>query len=95
MSEKLHYTSEELAIIDGVIGTLYNRMSGSALQKAYWAIHERLQAGSVRAEDLPRIKSALEFADPGCCTSCHKEGYREYTTLLLKTQAMLRVGQPS
>ena len=90
MSEKMHYTTEEMAVIDGVIGTLYARMSGRALQQAYWSIHEHLQMGNVSAEDLPRIESALEFADPGCCTSCNKESYRELTSLLLKTRAMRR-----
>ena len=90
MSEKLQYTPEELAVIDGVIGGIYPRMAGSKLQKTYWILHQHLQSGIVTMIDLQRIESALAFTDPGGCTSCHKEGYRELTTLRLKTQAMLR-----
>ena len=90
MSQKLQYTSTEIAVIDGVIGTLYPLMRDKALRDAYWSVHEHLQSGVICAADLPRIKSALDLADPGSCTACHKEGYRELTTLRLKTQTLLR-----
>ena len=89
MSEGLQYTPEELAVIDGVIGGIYPRMAGSKLQKSYWILHQHLQSGIVNEIDLQRIESALAFADPGHCTTCHMEGYRELKTLRLKTQAML------
>ena len=89
MSENLRYTPEEMAVIDGVIGGIYPRMAGSKLQKSYWILHQHLQSGIVNEIDLQRIESALAFADPGHCTTCHMEGYRELKTLRLKTQAML------
>ena len=90
MNSKMRYTEEEVAVIDGVIGSLYGRMADKPLRQAYWNVHEHLQSGRVEASDLRRIRSVLEFSDPGQCTSCHKEGYREFTTVLLKTRAMLR-----
>ena len=90
MSKRMQYTPEELALIDGVIGSLYERMSGSSLQQAYWSVHEHLLSGCVSTDDLSRIENALELIDPGCCTSCNKESYRELTTLRLKTRAMRR-----
>ena len=90
MENQLCYTEEEISMIDGVIGSLYARMSAEALRTIYWNIHERLQAGIVAAGDLPRIESALELANPGQCESCNKESYRDLTALLLKTRAMAR-----
>lgn len=34
------------------------------------------------------VLKALDFTDPGGCTSCSKESYRDLTNLRLKTQAM-------
>lgn len=90
MSDGLHYTPAEIAVIDGVMGALYPSMRDEALKATYWSIHEHLESGYVTESDLPRIKNVLELADPGGCTTSHKEDYREYTILLLKTQAMLR-----
>lgn len=90
MSDRLQYNTEEMAIIDGVIGGIFPRMVGSKLQKSYWILHEHLQSGVVNEIDLRRIESALELVDPGQCVSFHKEDYRDYTQLRLKTQAMLR-----
>jgi len=91
MIGSLQYTPEEMAVIDGVIGGIYSRMADSKLQKSYWILHEHLQSGVVNQIDLQRIESALAFTDPGGCTTCSKEGYRELTSLRLKTQAMLRI----
>ena len=85
----MSYTSEEIAVIDGIIGNLFPRMSGDKLRKSYQILHEHLQDGFVNQIDLQRIDSALAFADPGQCISFHKESYRELTTLRVKTQAML------
>lgn len=85
----MSYTSDEIAVIDGIISTLYTRMSGEKLRESYQILHQHLQDGAVNQIDLQRIESALAFADPGQCVSCSKEGYRELTTLRLKTQAML------
>ena len=90
MSEKLQYTAEEIAVIDGLIGGIYPRMAGSKLQKSYWILHQHLQSGIINEIDLQRIESALASADPGGCTTCQREGSRELKTLRLKTQAMLR-----
>ena len=81
----MSYTSDEIAVIDGIISTLYTRMSGEKLRKSYQILHQHLQEGAVNQIDLQRIESALAFADPGQCVSCSKEGYRELTTLRLKT----------
>jgi len=90
MSDSLRYTSDEIAVIDGVISTLYPRMADPSLQDAYLTVHRHLESGTVCAIDLKRIESALELADPGQCTSFHKEEYRNYTHLRVKTRAMLR-----
>ena len=90
MSDSLRYTPEEITLIDAVIGTLYPRMSDPSLQNAYLTVHQHLESGSVCAIDLKRIESALELADPGQCISFHKEDYRDYTQLRVKTRAMLR-----
>ncbi len=90
MSESLRYTADEIAVIEGVIGTLFPRMADPSLQDAYLSVHRHLEAGMVCAIDLKRIDSALELADPGQCTSFHKEDYRNYTQLRVKTRAMLR-----
>ena len=86
----MSYTDEEIAVIDGVLGFLYPKMPDETLRQSYWNVHEHLQSGSVDSADLRRIESALAFADPGQCTSFHKENYRDLTVLRLKTQAMLR-----
>jgi len=85
----MSYTSEEIALIDGIISTLYPRLSGEKLRKSFVILHQHLQEGFVNQIDLQRIDSALSFADPGQCVSCNKESYRELTTLRLKTHAML------
>ena len=85
----MSYTSEEIALIDGIISTLYPRLSGEKLRKSFMILHQHLQQGFVNQIDLQRIDSALSFADPGQCVSCSKESYRELTTLRLKTHAML------
>ena len=85
----MSYTSEEIALIDGIISTLYPRLSGEKLRKSFVILHQHLQEGVVNQIDLQRIDSALSFADPGQCVSCNKESYRELTTLRLKTHAML------
>ncbi len=90
MSESLRYTADEIAVIEGVIGTLFPRMADPSLQDAYLSVHQHLETGTVCAIDLKRIESALELADPGQCTSFHKEDYRNYTQLRVKTRAMLR-----
>lgn len=90
MDGGLRYTEEELAVIDGILGLLYSRVSSSALKDEFFSIHEHIQRGIVEPSDLRRIKSALEFSDPGQCTSSNKESYRNMTILLVKTNAMLR-----
>ena len=90
MDIKLCYTDEEVAVIDGVMASLCPRMPQEALQNAFRDAHEHLHKGAASAADLQRIISALEFTDPGQCTSCSKESYRNMTNLLLKTKAMLR-----
>ena len=48
MRAKMHYTEDEIAVIDGVIGTCYARMiPGSPLQAAYWDVHRHLEDGIV------------------------------------------------
>ena len=89
MKTDLRYTDNEIAVIDGVLGFLYPRMVSEPLRRSFLRVHEHLKSGAVELPDLQRIASALEFTDPGQCVSCSKEGYRELTTLRLKTQAML------
>lgn len=90
MDIELRYTDEEVAVIDGVIASICPRMPQESLQNAFRSAHEHLHEGNADAADLRRIISALEFTDPGQCTSCSKESYRNMTNLLLKTKAMLR-----
>ena len=86
----MSHTSNELALIEGVIGRLYPRMTGEKLKKSYRILHQHLQEGFVNRIDLQRIDSALALADPGQCMSFHKEPYRDFTALRIKTQIMLR-----
>ena len=86
----MHYTSDEIALIDGVIATLYPRMSDQSLRNAYLDVYHHLEDNALNADDLQRIANALELADPGQCVSFHKEPYRDFTELRLKTNAMLR-----
>ena len=67
----MSYTSNELALIEGVIGRLYPRMTGEKLKKSYRILHQHLQEGFVNRIDLQRIDSALALADPGQCMSFH------------------------
>ena len=85
----MSYSSDEIAVIDGIIGNLYPRLSGEKLRKSFQILHRHLQEGVVNQIDLQRIDSALALADPGQCVSCNKESYRELTHLRVKTQAML------
>ena len=86
----MRYTSDEIALIDAVIATLYPRMSDQSLRNTYLDVYRRLEDNALDAADLQRIANALELADPGQCVSFHKEPYRDYTVLRLKTSAMLR-----
>ena len=85
----MSFTNDEIALIEGVISTIYPRLTGEKLRKSFALLHRHLQEGFVNQIDLQRIDSALTFADPGQCVSCNKESYRELTTLRLKTHAML------
>lgn len=86
----MHYTSDEIALIDGVIATLYPRMSDQSLRNAYLDVYHHLEDNALNVNDLHWISTALELLDPGQCVSFHKEPYRDYTVLRLKTNAMLR-----
>lgn len=85
----MHYTSDEIALIDGVIATLYPRMSDQSLRNAYLDVYRRLEDNALDAADLQRIANALELADPGQCVSFHKEPYRDFIELRVKTHTML------
>ena len=93
MTDTMRYTDEELAVIDGVIGWLYPRMSAGSLQESYYALHQHIQSGAVGIVDLKRIHSALDLALPHCCAGERMEERHEMTTLLLKTQTMLRAAK--
>ena len=90
MMNTMCYTDEELAVIDGVIGRLYPRMSAGSLREAYYALHQHIQSGVVGAVDLERIRSALELIMPDYCAGRRMEEQHEMTTLMLKTQTMLK-----
>ena len=90
MTDTMRYTDEELAVIDGVIGRLYPRMSAGRLREAYYALHQHIQSGAVGVVDLKRIRDALEFIMPDYCAGLRMEEQHEMTTLMLKTQTMLK-----
>lgn len=90
MISTMRYTDEELAVIDGVIGRLYPRMSSGSLREAYYTLHQHIQSGIVGAVDLKRIRSALELIMPDYCAGSRMEEQHEMTSLMLKTQTMLR-----
>lgn len=90
MTNTVRYTDEEMAVIDGVIGRLYLRMSEGDLRKSYYAVHEHLQNGSVGADDIRCIKSVLDFVLPDYCSGSRMEEQHTMTSLMLKTQTMLR-----
>ena len=85
----MSYTNEELAVIDGIIRSLYPHMADAKLRKSFHILHEHLQDGTVNRIDLQRIDSALALVDPGRCVSCTMESYRELLSLRVKTTAML------
>lgn len=90
MTDTMRYTDEELAVIDGVIGGLYPRMSTGGLREAYYALHQHIQNGAVGIVDLKRIRSALELIMPDYCVGRRMEEQHEMTSLMLKTQTMLK-----
>ena len=93
MTNTMRYTDEELALIDGVIGRLYPRMSTGSLREAYYALHQHIQSGVVGAVDLRRIRDALVFILPDYCAGRNMEEQHEMTSLMLKTQTMLKASK--
>ena len=93
MTNTMRYTDEELAVIDGVIGWLYPRMSAGSLRESYYTLHQHIQSGAVGIVDLKRIRNALELVLPDCCAGERMEERHEMTTLMLKTQTMLRAAE--
>lgn len=90
MTYTMRYTDEELAVIDGLIGCLYPRMSTGSLRETYYALHQHIQSGVVESVDLKHIRSALELILPDYCAGRRMEEQHEMTSLLLKTQTMLK-----
>lgn len=90
MTDAMRYTDEELAVIDGVIGSLYPRMSSGSLREAYYGLHQHIQSGIVGIVDLRHIRRALEFVMPDYCAGRRMEEQHEMTSLMLKTQTMLK-----
>lgn len=90
MTCTMRYTDEELAVIDGVIGRLYPRMSAASLREAYYALHQHIQSGVVEVVDLRHIRSALELIMPDYRVGRRMEEQHEMTSLMLKTQTMLK-----
>ena len=90
MTDTMRYTDEELAVIDGVIGRLYPRMSTENLRESYYAVHQHIQTGRMEPVDVRRIQSALELVMPDYCAGCRMEEQHEMTALLLKTRSMLK-----
>ena len=93
MTDTTRYTDEELAVIDGVIGWLYPRMSTGSLRESYYTLHQHIQSGTVGIVDLKHIRSALELVLPGCCAGGRMEERHEMTTLMLKTRTMLKAAE--
>ena len=93
MTNTMRYTDEELAVIDGVIGWLYPRMSAGCLRESYYTLHLHIQSGAVGIVDLKRIHSALELVLPNYCAGERMEERHEMTTLMLKTQTMLKAAK--
>ena len=93
MTDTMRYTDEELAVIDGVIGWLYPRMSAGSLRESYYTLHQHIQHGAVGIVDLKRIHSALELVLPDYCAGGRMEERHEMTTLMLKTQTLLRAAE--
>ena len=93
MTNTMRYTDEELAVIDGVIGWLYPRMSAGSLRESYYTLHQHIQHGAVGFVDLKRIHSALDLVMRDYCAGERMEERHEMTTLMLKTQTMLRAAE--
>lgn len=90
MTDTMRYTDEELAVIDGVIGRIYPRMSAESLRESYYEVHQHIQSGCVGPVDVKRIQNALELVMPDYCAGCRMEEQHAMTALMLKTQTMLK-----
>lgn len=93
MTNTMRYTDEELAVIDGVIGWLYPRMSTGNLRESYYTLHQHIQHGAVGFVDLKHIHSALDLVLPHYCAGRGMEEQHDMTSLLLKTQTMLNAAK--
>lgn len=80
------FTSEELAMIEGVLGSFFsgNHISED-LRNAYSRVWQHLAADTLDSADLQRISSAVDFAMKNqFCESCSRESQRVLTTVLIK-----------
>ena len=83
----LIFTSEEIAMIEGVLGSFFSdNHTSEDLRKAYSRVWQHLAADTLDSEDLRRISSAVDFAMKNqFCESCSRESQRVLTTVLIKS----------
>ena len=79
------FTSEEIAMIDGIIETLFSGANVSAdVRDAYLLVHRHLTEDALEVKDFKRIANAMEFAMKNqFCDSC-RESQRVLTSVLIK-----------
>ena len=68
-------------------------MSAGSLRESYYTLHQHIQRGAVGIVNLKRIHSALDLVLPHYCAGHGMEERHEMTTLMLKTQTMLRAAE--
>lgn len=81
------FTSEEIAMIDGIIEALFSGANVSAdVRDAYLLVHRHLTEDALEVKDFKRIANAMEFAMKNqFCDSCSRESQRVLTSVLIKT----------
>lgn len=79
------FTSEEIAMIDGIIETLFSGANVSAdVRDAYLLVHRHLTEDALEVKDFKRIANAMEFAMKNqFCDSCSRESQRVLTSVLI------------
>lgn len=83
------FTNEEVAMIEGIIGSFFSGGHGSEdVRHAYSRVWQHLAADTLDTEDFHRISNAADFAMKNhFCESCNRESQRILTAILIKATA--------
>ena len=83
------FTTEEVAMIEGIIGSFFSGGHVSEdVRHAYSRVWQHLAADTLDTEDFHRISNAADFAMKNhFCESCNRESQRILTAILIKATA--------